>query len=179
MLITISGLHGTGKSTVAQLLAEKLNLTYYSTGNAFRSLAKEHNMNLEEFSNYVEKNPQIDEELDQKIVEIASENDNLVIESLLSGYLLKKNADYTILLKAPLKVRVQRMMDRDDTNYQEKLKETEFREKSEISRFKELYQIDITDKILQKEIFDIIINTENLSIKEVVSRIIHKIENEK
>ncbi|TXT67300.1 MAG: Cytidylate kinase [Promethearchaeota archaeon] len=179
MLITISGLHGTGKSTVGRILAEKLNLDYYSTGNAFRSLAEEYTMSLEEFSKYVETHPHIDKKLDQKIVEMASQNDDLVVESLLSGYLLKNKADYTILLKAPLKTRLQRMMERDETNYQEKLEETKIREESEIARFKELYNINIIDKSLQKNTFNIIINTKNLSIEEVVTKILEIVEKKK
>jgi cytidylate kinase len=176
MLITISGLHGTGKSTIGKSLAEKLDLDYYSTGDAFRSLASEKNMSLEEFSKYVEKNPKVDKELDQKILEIASKKKDVVIDSLLSGYLLRDNADCTILLEAPLETRIRRMMDRDEENYQEKLKETKQREESEISRFKELYGIDITNEDLKEETFDIIVNTKNLSIEEVVNTIIGKLQ---
>lgn len=39
MLITLDGLSGTGKSTVASLLASKLNLTSISSGDYFRSIA--------------------------------------------------------------------------------------------------------------------------------------------
>ena len=41
MIITISGLHGTGKSTIGKKLAENLGIRYYSTGQAFRELANE------------------------------------------------------------------------------------------------------------------------------------------
>ncbi len=176
MLITISGLHGIGKSTIGRLLAEKLQLDYYSTGDAFRSLASEKNMSLEQFSMYVEKNPQIDKELDQKILKIATEKKDLVIDSLLSGYLLKDSADCTVLLEAPLETRVRRMMARDEEDYQKKLKETKLRENSEISRFKDLYGIDITNEELKKEIFDIIIDTKDLSIEQVVNKIIQKLQ---
>lgn len=39
MLITLDGLSGTGKSSVASLLAEKLNCTSISSGDYFRSIA--------------------------------------------------------------------------------------------------------------------------------------------
>ena len=39
MLITLDGLSGTGKSTIASLLASKLNLTSISSGDYFRSIA--------------------------------------------------------------------------------------------------------------------------------------------
>jgi len=52
MNISFAGLHGTGKSTIAKLVAEHFQFEFYSTGMAFRELALEHQMNLEEFSKY-------------------------------------------------------------------------------------------------------------------------------
>ena len=74
MILAISGLHGTGKTTVGKLIAEKLGIEYYSTGQAFRDLAREMNLSLEEFTKYVESNPDIDKKLDNKIIEIDSIN---------------------------------------------------------------------------------------------------------
>ena len=65
MILTISGLHGTGKSTIGKLIAEDLGIQYYSTGQAFRDLANEMNMSLKEFSKFVEKTPKIDKKLDE------------------------------------------------------------------------------------------------------------------
>jgi cytidylate kinase len=50
MLITLDGLSGTGKSSVASLLASKLNLTSISSGDYFRSIAYylvKNNINVE------------------------------------------------------------------------------------------------------------------------------------
>ena len=171
MIIAISGLHGTGKSTISKKLAEKLQLRYYSTGNAFREFAEKMNMTLEEFSEYVEQHPDIDKDLDNKIVDIAKQG-NVVAESQLSGYLLDKIAVYKILLKCPLELRVKRMSERDGMNYEEKLKETRFRENSELERFKILYNIDVSDEKRAKEVFDLIIETQNLTIDETVNKII-------
>lgn len=178
MIITISGFHGTGKTTIARELAETLNMDYYSTGQAFRDLAKDFDMNLEEFSKYVEEHPEIDQKLDQKIIDIAQAKDDIIIESLLSGFLLRDKADYKILLTAPLNVRVKRMVDRDNSNFEEKLKETKIRETSEIQRFSDLYEIDLTDQTLRNRIFDLIINTANLNIEEVLEKIINNLKNE-
>ena len=174
MIISISGLHGTGKSVVSKTIAKKLNKRYYSTGEAFRDLANEKNMSLEEFTLYVDKHPEIDNELDDKIINLAKKG-NIVVESQLSGYLLKDIADMKILLTCPLKTRVKRMAERDHTSYEEKLKETSLREKSEHQRFKSLYQIDLEDKEKVKTVYDLIINTEDLTIEEVVEKILNEI----
>jgi cytidylate kinase len=171
MILTISGLHGTGKSTIGKLIAQALDLKYYSTGDAFRDLAKEMNMNLEEFTRYVEKNPEIDKKLDAKITEIAKRG-NVVIDSQLSGYILKNIADLSIHLICPLEKRVKRIAERDNKSYEKSLKETIMREKSELERFKRLYNIDLSDESKINETHHIILSTEGLTIEEVLQRLL-------
>ncbi|MFW9770677.1 MAG: (d)CMP kinase [Candidatus Thorarchaeota archaeon] len=175
MIITISGLHGTGKSTIGKLIAKALGLTFYSTGEAFRELAHEKKMTLKEFTEYAENNPDIDLELDNKVIEIAKKG-NIIVDSQLSGFLLENIADFRIHLVCPIDVRVNRMGFRDQTPYKEKLKETTLRERSEAIRFKKLYNIDITDLNKIDENFDLIINTENLTIEQVVDIILKKLD---
>ncbi|MBA7619176.1 MAG: AAA family ATPase [Candidatus Lokiarchaeota archaeon] len=175
MILTISGLHGTGKSTIAKLITEKLGLQYYSTGQAFRDLAQEMNMTLEKFSEYAEKNPEIDKELDSKIIGIARKG-NIIIDSQLSGYILKSIADFKILLICPLEIRIKRMAERDNVNYKLKLRETEIREKSELERFKHLYNIDLSDQEEIQDLYDLIIDTENLTIEDVLEKILSTLE---
>ncbi len=174
MIISISGIHGTGKSTIAKTIAETLRYKYYSTGNAFREKAKEINMTLEEFTRHVEKHPEIDNELDEKIVLMAKEG-NIVVDSQLSGFLLKSIANLRIILTCPLETRVKRMADRDGTSYEEKMEETIMREKSEAERFKELYKIDLNDVNQIKEAYDVILATEGLSIEQVFNNAMHVI----
>jgi len=171
MIIAISGLHGTGKSTIAKLLADKLGILYYSTGQVFRDMAKENNMSLEEYTSYVEKHPDVDKELDNKVVSMAKKG-NIIIDSQLSGHILKSIANFKIQLICPLEVRVKRMADRDQTLYEEKLNETTIREKSELERFKKLYNIDLGDGKSIKEFFDLIIDAEHLTIEEIVDKIL-------
>lgn len=175
MILTISGLHGTGKSTIAKLITEKLGLQYYSTGKAFRDLAQEMNMTLEKFSEYAEKNPEIDKELDSKIIGIARKG-NIIIDSQLSGYILKSIADFKILLICPLEIRIKRMAERDNVNYKLKLRETEIREKTELERFKRLYNIDLSDQEEIQDLYDLIIDTENLTIEDVLEKILSTLE---
>ena len=175
MILTISGLHGTGKSTLGKLIAENLGLNYYSTGQAFRDLAEEMDMTLKEFTKYVEKNPHFDKKLDKKIIEIAKEG-NFVLDSQLSGYILLDIADFKIFLKCPIEVRVKRMAERDNIGYEEKLKETVLRENSELERFKILYDIDLSDYKQISKIYDLIIDTENLSIEEILKLIFSELK---
>ena len=49
-IIAVSGPHGSGKSTAAMKVAESLGYEYISAGELFREMAKNANMNIEEFS---------------------------------------------------------------------------------------------------------------------------------
>ena len=171
MILTISGLHGTGKSTIGKLISQKLGIRYYSTGQAFRDLAKEKNFTLEEFTDHVEKNPNVDKLLDDKIIEIALKN-NVIIDSQLSAYILESIADFKILLTCPLETRVNRMSERDNSLYEEKLKETLIREKSELARFNKLYNIDLNNQIMIENLYDLIIDTAELTIEEISELIV-------
>ena len=102
---------------------------------------------------------------------------NIIIDSQLSGYILKSIADFRIHLTCPLELRVKRMSEREKTSFEEKLKETTLREKSELERFKKLYDIDLSDKNSINELFDLIINTENFSIEEVLEKILSELKN--
>ena len=62
--ITVSGTPGSGKSTIAQLLHEKLGIKYVNSGMIFRDTAEKYKMSLEEFGKYCERNSKVDKELD-------------------------------------------------------------------------------------------------------------------
>ncbi len=170
LVIAISGLHGTGKSTFAQKLAKEYGLRYFSTGQAFRELARERNQSIEEFTLHVEKHPEIDKELDNRALEEAKKG-NVIIESQLAGWLTKDIADVKILLTAPFDIRIFRMMERDHKTREEILQETRKREASEKTRYQELYDIDITDL----SIYDLVINTSRWSIMEIIEILKHVI----
>jgi len=170
MILSISGLHGTGKSTIAETIADYLGIKHYSTGEVFRAQAREMNMTVSELTSYIDQHPEVDKVLDDTMIKSAK-GGNIVIDSQLSGHLLNKIADFKILLTCPLEIRIKRMAERDGTNYEEKLEETIKRERSEQERFKLLYNINLSDTEEAKKTYDLIIDTENLSIKDVLNKI--------
>ena len=50
MHLTLTGDLGSGKSTVAKLLLERLGLTYYSTGSILRKMAEENGISILEMN---------------------------------------------------------------------------------------------------------------------------------
>jgi cytidylate kinase len=154
MIITISGFHGTGKSTIARKLADELRYRYIAAGQLFRRMAQEQQMSLEEFSEYVEAHPEIDRQIDQKIHQEAKKG-NIVLDGLLVAWKTKDISDVNILLTANEETRIERIAQRENRTYKEVKKETLYREKSELDRFKKLYNIDLNDY----SIYDIVLNT--------------------
>ena len=96
MIITIGGLAGTGTTTAAEMLSEKLDIPYISAGFVFREMAAERGMSVLEFSEFAEGNDDIDKEIDKRQAEKAKTADNLILEGRLSAFFVD-NADLKIL----------------------------------------------------------------------------------
>ena len=91
MIITISGPPGSGKTTACSKLSERLGLEAVVFGKIFRQLAAEKNLSLGELGDLAEKDPSIDSMIDGRILEIARNNPDIILESRLSAYMCVRN----------------------------------------------------------------------------------------
>ncbi|MDH5201053.1 MAG: AAA family ATPase, partial [Candidatus Bathyarchaeota archaeon] len=66
LVIAVSGLHGSGRSTHAKRLAEEFGLRYVSSGTIFRQMAEERGLTLEEMSRLTEEDPEFDKLIDER-----------------------------------------------------------------------------------------------------------------
>jgi cytidylate kinase len=170
-VITLGGLHGTGKSSVADRLASEFNLRRVSAGMIFRDLAKERGLSLEEFSKVAEGNEEIDRLLDSTLSTEAGKG-NVILDGQLAAWMAKEHSDFNILLTAPLDVRVQRIADRDGTSFDFAKRETTTREESERNRYMKYYDIDIKDL----SVYDMILNTAKYDLEGVCAVLIAAIQ---
>ncbi|MEM3609466.1 MAG: cytidylate kinase family protein [Candidatus Anstonellales archaeon] len=159
MKICISGFAGSGKTTIAKKLSEKLK--YPIINITFKDLAKEKNLTLEEVQKLAEKDKNIDLELDNLIIKKAKELDNCIISTWLGPWVIK-DADLRIFLFAPIEERAKRIAERDKMSFEEALDHIKKRDNQNIKRYKKLYKIDIRNT----DIFDLVINTSKLSIEQ-------------
>lgn len=155
MLITVSGPPGSGKSTAAAGLAAALHYDHVSGGDIFRNLAEERGLDVAEFGELAEADDSIDRNLDRRLREIAAEEDEVVLESRLAGWMAGAHADLRIWLDAPLTVRSRRIAEREEWSESAAEERTRAREASERRRYLEYYDIDFADR----SIYDLSINT--------------------
>ena len=166
MIITIGGLAGTGTTTLAEVLSEKLDIPYISAGFIFREMAAERGMTVLEFSEFAEGNDDIDKEIDKRQAEKAKLAENLIVEGRLSAFFVD-NADLKLWLMTPFEVRSKRIAQREDKPVDLAKVEIITREKSEALRYKVIHNIDISNM----DIYDLIVNTDSFN-PESMSEII-------
>jgi len=172
LVITISGPHGTGKSTYARALAEDLHLRYVCAGELFRELAKQRGMSLESFSRYAATNPEVDHLIDERTREEAKRG-SVVIDAQLAAWIVKDEADIKLLLVASDAVRFNRIAQRDHVSFEFAKNETLAREEIQRIRYKNYYGIDVSDL----SIYDLRIDTGIHSIEITRRSIVNAVRN--
>ena len=170
MILTIGGLAGTGTTTTAKVLSEKLDIPFLSAGSIFREMAKERGMSVLEFSEYSEKDNNIDIEIDRRQAELAKSSENLIIEGRLSAYFVE--ADLKLWLVTPFNVRAERIADRENKTVDLAKEEIIIREESEALRYKDIHDIDISNM----DIYDLVINSGSFNPEQIANIIINTLK---
>ena len=98
MQITVTGYPGSGNSTVAKLLAEKLGYKHYSAGDFRRQLAKDRGMTLHELNKIGETESWTDIEADKISEKIGQEENNFVMDAKIGFHFIPQSIK--VFLKA-------------------------------------------------------------------------------
>lgn len=164
MKVTIFGLAGTGKSSVAEAVAAQLGWEFMSNGNLFRELAKEHGMQLNTFEKLAEKDESIDRKVDAKTKVYGKTHDNFVFEARLAWHFIPDS--FKLKLYCEDAERFRRIAGRDRITLEEAARQTEEREQSIRKRYKEIYGIeDFSDDTN----FDRVIDTTPIDLAAVIN----------
>jgi len=176
MKITVSGIVGSGKSTVAKLLAEHLGFEYFSVGKMMREMAVERGLTLQEFTEVAKENKEIDFELDNRQKALNSDDREFVMDSRLGFHFIPDS--FKVFLKVDLPKAAERIYNssREEEKYsdvKEALTSLKKRIASEKIRYKQYYNIDFPceDK------FDLVIDTTMRTPQEIVEEILDSIPN--
>ncbi|MBI2675120.1 MAG: nucleoside monophosphate kinase [Candidatus Aenigmarchaeota archaeon] len=175
MIITISGKPGSGKSTVARLLAKRLGYRHYSVGDFMRQIAKEKKISLLELSNIAEQGIETDSRLDDMQIKLKGQ-DNFVLDSRLGWHFLPNSLK--IFLEVDDKTAAKRIYrdmrkeEKENMTLEDTEKSIRRRIKSEKERYKEYYGLNPYDK----RHYDLVMDTNRQAPEKVVRIILNFLE---
>lgn len=174
-IITISGLPGSGSSTISRSVADTLGYSRFSSGDFMRSLAREQGMTLGEITSKAEEDPGIDRKIDRKIKNLA-DSDQLVLDSRLAFNFIPEG--FSVYLDVDLDTAAKRIYnDPHDKRKENRVHELSIKEirqhigdrvESERERFRVLYGVDHTNR----SNYDLVVDTGETSSDEATQTII-------
>jgi cytidylate kinase len=181
-VICISGMAGTGKSTLAKKLAAKYGLKYYSGGDALKDLAKAEGYDVSaqgwwdspEGLNFLKErvnDTKFDRAVDEKLLEYAGQG-NVLLDSWTMPWLLTRG--FKIWLLASLEKRAARVAQRDKIAVSEALKVLDEKEAHTKAIYKNLYGFLLGEDFAP---FDLVLDTDNLDANEVFETLCKVIDN--
>jgi len=177
MIISISGVPGSGKSSVSQILAEKLGLKHYSMGALRGKMAMEKGMTIDELNKLGEKDHTTDTTVDDYQKELGKKEDGFVVEGRMSWYCIPHSfkvflgcdADEGARRVAASRLKHERP-DEDMTSEPAAIKsEIAARMASDTKRYTMIYGVDYLDP----KNYDLVIDTTKLkSAQETAEKIL-------
>ncbi len=177
MIITLSGLPGAGKSTIRDLLAERLNLKKYTMGDIGAEMAKSRGMTIDELLTLGLTDPSIDKQIDELQIELGKKDDNFIIDGLMGWHFMPQSLK--IYLKVDPRVAAERIFaDRKDNpkrsdepeyaSVEETQKILAARAARNDTRYKQWYGVDY----LNEANYDLVIDTTNMALEDVLEQIL-------
>lgn len=163
MIISISGVPGSGKSSTAKILAEKLGMAFYSMGSLRGKMALERGITIDELNRLGESDPTTDTSVDDYQRELGKKEDGFVIEGRLSWHFIPRS--FKIFLDCDPRTAAERIFsarkqkDRQDEPLYASVEaaqgEIAKRVASDVRRYDKFYQVDYRDP----KNFDLILDT--------------------
>lgn len=182
VVLCISGMAGTGKSTLSKKIAKRYNLMCYSGGDALKELAKEEGYEITgegwwespDGLNFLEKrvkDPQFDKAVDNKFLGYAKQG-NVLLDSWTMPWLLKDG--FKIWLMASLDKRAARVAERDKITIAEAYAVLKEKEAQTKAIYKKIYGFNLGEDFTP---FNFILDTDNLNADEVFEVLCRLIDN--
>lgn len=177
MIITLSGLPGSGKSTVATRLAETLGWPRYYMGRLWRELARQRGLTLPELQAEAEKDQTVDHMIDAMVRSLGEKEDNIIIESRTAFHFIPKS--FKIFLSvdpregaARIFGNIQKSAERNEganlKTVEDVMRVNAARMVSDRKRYRQYYRLDVFDSSQ----FDYVIDTTGKKRDEVFDQVL-------
>ena len=183
MIITITGLPGSGKSTIAKLIAKQLEYPHYSMGDLRGKMALDRGMTIDELNKLGETEDFTDKEVDDYQSKLGRTESDFIVDGRLSWYFIPHS--FKIFLDVDSTVGAKRVYEddrsknrQDEPHYQSLAQAKEVigdRILSDQKRYQKYYQINFLDKTN----YDLVINTTHKTIEEITQLITEAIQGDK
>lgn len=184
-IITIAGGLGSGKSTTAKLVGERLGYPRYSGGDFMRQMADTRGVSLEDLGTLAKSDESIDREIDTLQKRFMDTHDSFVIDSRLGWFLAPES--FKVFLSLDGQVAAERVfadlqnnaMNRSNEvntlpqSVSEVAEKQQARVASERARYQQYYGIE--DHYDAKH-FDIVVDTEHNTPEQVTGIIVEAFE---
>lgn len=170
--ITITGELGSGKSSVASILKNRLDYRLVSVGLIQRELAAKYNMSATEFNKYMELHPEIDIECDRRVAELGRES-GLIFDSRLAWHFVP--VSFKVFLTVSEDIAVQRIFGDKGrigeafSNSDAAKRDIQERRDSERLRFRTQYGVELADF----DNYDLVLDTSLSNPQATAACILH------
>ncbi len=180
MIISLSGAAGSGKSTVAQMLADRLSWPRYYMGGLRRETAKKRGLTLEEYNKLGESDPATDQEVDYYQRDLGQNQDNFIIEGRTSWYFIPHSLKIYLDVSPEEGAKrifksLQQKNDRNEATglktREDVLEANQNRIESDIKRYRQYYNIDVYDH----KNYDFYLDTTNLTFDQVFQAVFDEV----
>lgn len=183
MIVSLTGAIGSGKSTIAQMLADKLGWPRYYMGGLRREAAKKKGLTLAEYNKLGETDISTDQEVDRYQEEMGKTQDNFIIEGRTSWYFIPQSFKIYLDVKPEEGARrVYGSLQRKNERNEDKILKTvddvrasmANRLASDDRRYQKYYNIKVSDL----SHFDFYLDTTNFNAAQVFERVYGRIKAE-
>lgn len=175
MNIIVSGMPGTGTTTLCQKLAEEFGFKHIYAGSILRNMALDMQLTIEEFYTWLSSDPERESDVDARIENMLCTEDKLIVEGRMAPFMRCTFPHHRILLTATEDERVRRLKSRKEyvaTSPSALLDIMRARIETERKRYLNLYGIK---DHFDERVFNILVETTCFAGYEVVELVKQKL----